>query len=73
MEQIVKYSNRKLYSRTEHKHVSLKDIREMLVAGKNVNVIDHLGNDITSKTLSKVATTVENVPVSELTKMITNG
>lgn len=54
MEQIIKYKNRKLYSRTQSAYVTLTSIREILQKGKTVQVIDHEGNDITEKTLVKV-------------------
>ena len=37
---IKKYANRRLYDSTESRHVTLEDIRKMIVSGAKVKVVD---------------------------------
>lgn len=70
--QIVRYKNRKLYSRTHSAYVNLSDIRDIIREGKEVQVTDNESfADITSHTLSQVLTATTNVPVSRLRELIT--
>lgn len=52
---IKKYANRRLYDTEASKHVTLADIREMIVAGDDVQVIeDTTGDDITRPLLLQI-------------------
>ena len=52
---IKKYANRRLYDSTESRHVTLEDIRKMIVAGAKVKVIDDKsGEDLTRAVLLQV-------------------
>ena len=45
---IKKYANRRLYDSTESRHVTLDDIRKMIVSGDKVKVVDDkTGDDLT--------------------------
>lgn len=66
---IIKYKNRKMYSKTLKSYVTLADIRKMIRDGQQVVVADADGVDITSQTLTKALTGVE-VPVNTLTNLI---
>jgi polyhydroxyalkanoate synthesis regulator protein len=72
MEEIVKYKNRKLYSRTSKRYVNLTDIKEMVQEKKTVVVTDFNGSDITSVTLAKVVA-LTDASVNELETIITNN
>jgi polyhydroxyalkanoate synthesis regulator protein len=52
-ELFIKYKNRKFYRRN-FGYVKLADIKQSLLEGKSVRVINHLNEDITEKTLKKV-------------------
>ncbi len=67
---IVKYNNRKMYSKALKSYVTLTDIRDMIRNGTNITVANSDGVDITSQTLTKALANVENVPVSSLTDLI---
>lgn len=70
MVQIVRYKNRKLYSRNHSSYVTLSDIRNIIREGKEVQVTDNESfADITAQTLAQVLTTM-NVPVSTLRELI---
>jgi polyhydroxyalkanoate synthesis repressor PhaR len=52
---IKKYANRRLYDSTESRHVTLEDIRKMIVSGAKVKVIDDKsGEDLTRAVLLQV-------------------
>jgi polyhydroxyalkanoate synthesis regulator protein len=72
MEEIVKYSNRKLYSRTESTYITLGYIKEMVQEGRTVVVKDHTGKDITDETLRKVAT-LTTVSAEKMKEIIVNN
>jgi len=52
---IKKYKNRKLYDMDESKYVTLKDIREIMRKGEEIQIIDDTtGEDITSVVLTQI-------------------
>ena len=52
---IKKYANRRLYDSTQSRHVTLDDIRKMIVSGAKVKVIDDKsGEDLTRAVLLQV-------------------
>jgi polyhydroxyalkanoate synthesis repressor PhaR len=52
---IKKYANRRLYDSTESRHVTLEDIRKMIVSGAKVKVVDdRSGEDLTRAVLLQV-------------------
>src|ERR1700722_6295237 len=52
---IKKYANRRLYDSTGSRHVTLEDIRKMIVAGDKVKIIDDKsGEDLTRAVLLQV-------------------
>jgi polyhydroxyalkanoate synthesis repressor PhaR len=52
---IKKYANRRLYDSTESRHVTLDDIRKMIVSGAKVKVVDDKsGEDLTRAVLLHV-------------------
>jgi polyhydroxyalkanoate synthesis repressor PhaR len=54
---IKKYANRRLYDSTESRHVTLEDIRKMIVSGAKVKVVDDKsGEDLTRAVLLQVIT-----------------
>lgn len=72
--QIIRYKNRKLYSRTYSTYVTLADIRDIIREGRAVQVTDfETSEDITSQTLAQVLTVVSNVPVLSLRDLITGA
>lgn len=73
MEEIIKYKNRKLYSRTQKLYITLGDIKTMLKEGKTVTVLDkETGADITDKTLGKVAA-LTSATAAQFGEFITNN
>jgi polyhydroxyalkanoate synthesis regulator protein len=54
MEEIVKYPNRKLYSKTQSRYVTLSDIKDVVNEGRLVQVLTKDGKNITAETLKKV-------------------
>lgn len=71
--QIIRYKNRKLYSRTLSVHVTLSDIRDLIKDGKSVQVTDNeSGADITVQTLGQVLSSLNSVPVSKMQELIVN-
>jgi polyhydroxyalkanoate synthesis repressor PhaR len=52
---IKKYANRRLYDSTESRHVTIEDIRKMIVSGAKVKVVDDKsGEDLTRAVLLQV-------------------
>jgi polyhydroxyalkanoate synthesis repressor PhaR len=52
---IKKYANRRLYDSTESRHVTLEDIRKLIVSGVKVKVVDDKsGEDLTRAVLLQV-------------------
>ena len=57
---IKKYANRRLYDSTESRHVTLEDIRKMIVSGAKVKVVDDKsGEDLTRAVLLQVVSEQE--------------
>lgn len=51
---VIKYANRKLYSKTKHRYVTLKELGEYAKEAESVTVIDNkTKNDITAETLAQ--------------------
>lgn len=72
---IRKYSNRRLYDTTASRHVTLEDLRQVIVAGDRIKVIDDKsGEDLTRSVLLQIIAEQEQfgLPVlgSELLEMI---
>jgi len=52
---IKKYANRRLYDSTGSRHVTLEDIRKMIVSGEKVKIVDDKsGEDLTRAVLLQV-------------------
>jgi len=57
---IRKYANRRLYDATASRHVTLADIRNVIVAGAKVKVVDETsGDDLTRATLLQIIASEE--------------
>jgi len=72
---IRKYSNRRLYDTTASRHVTLEDLRQIIVSGDRIKVVDDKsGEDLTRAVLLQIIAEQEQfgVPVlgSELLEMI---
>jgi len=72
---IRKYSNRRLYDTGGSRHVTLEDLRQLIVAGEKIKVIDDKsGEDLTRSVLLQIISEQEQfgLPVlgSELLEMI---
>jgi polyhydroxyalkanoate synthesis repressor PhaR len=72
---IRKYSNRRLYDTTASRHVTLEDLRQLIIAGERIKVIDDKsGEDLTRSVLLQIISEQEQfgAPVlgSELLEMI---
>jgi len=72
---IRKYSNRRLYDTSGSRHVTLDDLRQLIVAGERIKVIDDKsGEDLTRSVLLQIISEQEQfgLPVlgSELLEMI---
>jgi polyhydroxyalkanoate synthesis repressor PhaR len=72
---IRKYSNRRLYDTTASRHVTLEDLRQVIVAGDRIKVVDDKsGEDLTRAVLLQIIAEQEQfgMPVlgSELLEMI---
>jgi len=72
---IRKYSNRRLYDTSASRHVTLDDLRQLIVAGERIKVIDDKsGDDLTRSVLLQIIAEQEQfgMPVlgSELLEMI---
>lgn len=52
---IKKYANRRLYDATQSRHITVEDIRRLIVAGERIKVVkDKTGEDITRIVLLQV-------------------
>ncbi|MFK7955769.1 MAG: polyhydroxyalkanoate synthesis repressor PhaR [Lysobacterales bacterium] len=52
---IKKYANRRLYDTQTSKHITLDGVRELIVAGKNVQIVDdNSGDDLTRSLLLQI-------------------
>jgi polyhydroxyalkanoate synthesis repressor PhaR len=72
---IRKYSNRRLYDTTASRHVTLEDLRQVIVSGDRIKVVDDKsGEDLTRSVLLQIIAEQEQfgVPIlgSELLEMI---
>src|ERR1700761_434691 len=72
---IRKYSNRRLYDTTASRHVTLEDLRQVIVAGDRIKVLDDKsGEDLTRSVLLQIISEQEQfgMPVlgTELLEMI---
>src|ERR1700680_4520301 len=72
---IRKYSNRRLYDTAGSRHVTLEDLRQLIVSGEKIKVIDDKsGEDLTRSVLLQIIAEQEQfgLPVlgSELLEMI---
>jgi polyhydroxyalkanoate synthesis repressor PhaR len=72
---IRKYSNRRLYDTSASRHVTLDDLRQLIIAGERIKVIDDKsGDDLTRSVLLQIIAEQEQfgMPVlsSELLEMI---
>jgi len=72
---IRKYSNRRLYDSRDSRHVTLDDLRQLIVAGEKIKVVeDKSGEDLTRSVLLQIIAEQEHFgrPVlsSELLEMI---
>src|SRR5471030_801061 len=72
---IRKYSNRRLYDTTASRHVTLDDLRQLIVAGEKIKVVDDKsGEDLTRSVLLQIISEQEQFgsPVlgAELLEMI---
>lgn len=55
---LVKYDNRKLYSRDMKKYVTLEQVEEVIQDGMEVEVLDSKGVDVTNAVLSQLVAKV---------------
>jgi polyhydroxyalkanoate synthesis repressor PhaR len=72
---IRKYANRRLYDTTASRHVTLDDLRQVIVAGERIKVVDEKsGEDLTRSVLLQIIAEQEQfgIPVlgSDLLEMI---
>ena len=69
MENIIKYSNRKMYSRASKRYVTLAYIKKQIQDGNSVTVTKWDGSDITADTLRR-AVQITDAQVAELEEVI---
>ena len=70
MIEVTKYGNRKLYSKTDKKYLTLNALRDKVRTGTEVKVTDHkTGADVTAKTLAAIVSTL-NLDTTKLSKII---
>ena len=74
---IKKYANRRLYDASISKHVTLEDIRDLIVRGEKIKVVeDKTGEDITRQVLAQIIFEQENkegqslLPIAFLRQLI---
>jgi polyhydroxyalkanoate synthesis repressor PhaR len=71
---IKKYANRRLYDSTGSRHVTLDDIRKMIVSGEKVKVIDDKsGEDLTRAVLLQVISEQEQFGTPVLSTELLEG
>src|SRR5579872_3076008 len=71
---IKKYANRRLYDSTGSRHVTLDDIRKMIVSGEKVKVVDDKsGEDLTRAVLLQVISEQEQFGVPVLSTELLEG
>jgi polyhydroxyalkanoate synthesis repressor PhaR len=59
---ITKYANRRLYDTAGSRHVTLADIRQLILSGEQVKVIDNkTGEDVTRSTLLQIVAEQEQL------------
>lgn len=58
---IKKYANRRLYDATASRHVTLEDLRKLILQGEQIKVIDDkTGDDVTRSTLLQIVAEQEH-------------
>lgn len=68
---IKKYANRRLYDTTDSRHVTLADIRKLIVAGHDIQVLDDTsGEDITRALLLQIIVDQEQSGQPILSEML---
>ena len=71
---IKKYANRRLYDSTDSRHVTLEDIRKMIVSGDKVKVVDDKsGEDLTRSVLLQVISEQEQFGTPVLSTELLEG
>jgi polyhydroxyalkanoate synthesis repressor PhaR len=71
---IKKYANRRLYDSTDSRHVTLDDIRKMIVSGEKVKVVDDKsGEDLTRAVLLQVISEQEQFGTPVLSTELLEG
>src|SRR3984957_7299404 len=71
---IKKYANRRLYDSTGSRHVTLDDIRKMIVSGENVKIVDDKsGEDLTRAVLLQVISEQEQFGTPVLSTELLEG
>ena len=70
METLVKYENRKLYSKTLSKYVTLEYIKDLVKSSQTFEVVSHkTKKDITNKTLKEVLSLVD-IPHKTMVELV---
>jgi len=68
---IKKYANRRLYDTVESRHVTLSDLRDMIVSGLDIHVVDDTsGDDITRALLLQIIVDREQAGQPLLTEIL---
>ena len=71
---LVKYSNRKIYSKDTGKYVTLKDITEVVKDYQEVVVIEHsTGEDVTADVLAQALLKHNPLSVKQLISILTKN
>jgi len=76
---IKRYTNRKLYNTETKKYITLDEIRNLILAGEEISIIDHEdGSDLTTMTLAQIIFEQEkkrtgNLPNTIFTRLIQAG
>lgn len=58
---IIKYKNRKLYDSERSRFTTLKELEKDVKLGRNIEVRDHTGNNITKQTLLGIVSSSEKL------------
>lgn len=68
---LTKYANRKLYSKTESRYVTLTEVANAIRAGADLKVIDNeTEHDVTNDTLASIVANVVNLDKTSLVGII---
>lgn len=71
---LVKYANNKIYNAQSSKYVKLSEIKQLIIAGERVQVVDYTtGEDLTAHVLAQVLTVTRNVNSELLRQLIEKG